>query len=85
MLRRSPERLRSAGLSRPKTSYILGIAQKAVDGHLVDGSIKTARPAPVWPPGIIFSITAIVYTPGSVSVEAETAVFLTECVEQAGR
>jgi 3-methyladenine DNA glycosylase/8-oxoguanine DNA glycosylase len=30
----STERLRSAGLSRPKASYILGIAQKAVDGHI---------------------------------------------------
>jgi len=29
-----PERLRSAGLSRPKASYVLGIAQKAVDGHI---------------------------------------------------
>ncbi len=30
----SPEQLRSAGLSRPKASYVLGIAQKAVDGHI---------------------------------------------------
>jgi 3-methyladenine DNA glycosylase/8-oxoguanine DNA glycosylase len=34
VLKASPERLRSAGLSRPKASYILGIAQKAVDGHI---------------------------------------------------
>jgi DNA-3-methyladenine glycosylase II len=34
VLTASPERLRSAGLSRPKASYILGIAQKAVDGHI---------------------------------------------------
>jgi DNA-3-methyladenine glycosylase II len=34
VLKASPERLRSAGLSRPKTSYILGIAQKAVEGHI---------------------------------------------------
>jgi 3-methyladenine DNA glycosylase/8-oxoguanine DNA glycosylase len=34
VLRASPERLRSAGLSRPKTGYVLGIAQKAVDGHI---------------------------------------------------
>jgi 3-methyladenine DNA glycosylase/8-oxoguanine DNA glycosylase len=34
VLKQSPERLRSAGLSRPKASYILGIAQKAVDGHI---------------------------------------------------
>jgi len=34
VLKQSPERLRSAGLSRPKTSYILGIAQKAVNGHI---------------------------------------------------
>ena len=34
VLKASPERLRSAGLSRPKTSYVLGIAQKAVDGHI---------------------------------------------------
>jgi DNA-3-methyladenine glycosylase II len=34
VLKQSPERLRNAGLSRPKTSYILGIAQKAVDGHI---------------------------------------------------
>jgi DNA-3-methyladenine glycosylase II len=34
VLRASPEKLRSAGLSRPKASYVLGIAQKAVDGHI---------------------------------------------------
>jgi len=34
VLKASPERLRGAGLSRPKASYILGIAQKAVDGHI---------------------------------------------------
>ncbi len=34
VLRATPERLRSAGLSRPKASYVLGIAQKAVDGHV---------------------------------------------------
>lgn len=34
VLRESPERLRSAGLSRPKASYVLGIAQKTVDGHI---------------------------------------------------
>ena len=34
VLTASPERLRSAGLSRPKASYVLGIAQKAVDGHI---------------------------------------------------
>ena len=34
VLEASPERLRSAGLSRPKASYVLGIAQKAVDGHI---------------------------------------------------
>jgi DNA-3-methyladenine glycosylase II len=34
VLNHSPERLRSAGLSRPKTSYVLGIAQKAMDGHI---------------------------------------------------
>jgi len=34
VLKASPERLRSAGMSRPKASYILGIAQKAVDGHI---------------------------------------------------
>jgi DNA-3-methyladenine glycosylase II len=34
VLERTPGRLRNAGLSRPKTSYILGIAQKAVDGHI---------------------------------------------------
>jgi len=32
VLRASPERLRGAGLSRPKASYVLGLAQKAVDG-----------------------------------------------------
>ena len=34
VIKASPERLRSAGLSRPKASYVLGIAQKAVDGHI---------------------------------------------------
>ena len=34
VLKASPERLRGAGLSRPKASYVLGIAQKAVDGHI---------------------------------------------------
>jgi 3-methyladenine DNA glycosylase/8-oxoguanine DNA glycosylase len=34
VLEASPERLRSAGLSRPKVSYVLGIAQKAVDGNI---------------------------------------------------
>ena len=34
VLRESPERLRSAGLSHPKASYILGLAQKAVDGYV---------------------------------------------------
>ena len=34
VLKASPDRLRSAGLSRPKASYILGIAQKAVDGQI---------------------------------------------------
>jgi 3-methyladenine DNA glycosylase/8-oxoguanine DNA glycosylase len=34
VLKASPERLRSAGLSRPKAGYVLGIAQKAVEGHL---------------------------------------------------
>ena len=33
-LEASPERLRSAGLSRPKASYVLGIAQQAVDGQI---------------------------------------------------
>ena len=33
VLKASPDRLRSAGLSRPKASYVLGIAQKAVDGQ----------------------------------------------------
>ncbi len=32
VLEASPERLRSAGLSRPKASYVLGLARKAVDG-----------------------------------------------------
>jgi len=32
VLKVSPERLRSAGLSRPKASYILGLAQQALDG-----------------------------------------------------
>jgi DNA-3-methyladenine glycosylase II len=30
----SPDQLRSAGLSRPKAGYILGLAQKAADGHI---------------------------------------------------
>jgi DNA-3-methyladenine glycosylase II len=34
VLKASPDRLRSAGLSRPKARYVLGIAQHAVDGHL---------------------------------------------------
>ena len=34
VLKASPERLRSAGLSRPKAGYIFGIAQRAVDGHI---------------------------------------------------
>ena len=34
VLKASPERLRSAGLSRPKASYVLGLAQKAVDGYV---------------------------------------------------
>ena len=34
VLEASPERLRSAGLSKPKANHILGIAQKAVDGHI---------------------------------------------------
>ena len=34
VLARQPEHLRSAGLSRPKASYILGIAEKAVAGLL---------------------------------------------------
>jgi 3-methyladenine DNA glycosylase/8-oxoguanine DNA glycosylase len=34
VLKASPERLRSAGLSRPKASYVLGIARKAVEGHI---------------------------------------------------
>ncbi len=34
VLNASPERLRSAGLSRPKASYVVGIAQSAVDGHI---------------------------------------------------
>jgi DNA-3-methyladenine glycosylase II len=34
VLEASLERLRSAGLSRPKASYVLGLAQKAVDGHI---------------------------------------------------
>ena len=34
VLKQSAERLRSAGLSRPKAGYVLGIAQKAVDGHI---------------------------------------------------
>jgi DNA-3-methyladenine glycosylase II len=32
VLEASPERLRSAGLSRPKASYILGLATRAVEG-----------------------------------------------------
>ena len=35
VLTMSPERLRSAGLSRPKTSYILGIAERAAAGSLL--------------------------------------------------
>jgi 3-methyladenine DNA glycosylase/8-oxoguanine DNA glycosylase len=34
VLEASPERLRSAGLSRPKAGYILGMARKALDGHI---------------------------------------------------
>lgn len=34
VLETSPERLRSAGLSRPKANYVIGLAQKAVDGHV---------------------------------------------------
>ncbi len=34
VLKVSPDKLRSAGLSRAKASYVLGIAQRAVDGHL---------------------------------------------------
>jgi len=34
VLEASPERLRGAGLSRPKASYVLGLARKAVDGHI---------------------------------------------------
>jgi 3-methyladenine DNA glycosylase/8-oxoguanine DNA glycosylase len=34
VLEQSPERLRSAGLSRPKAGYVLGIARKAMDGHI---------------------------------------------------
>jgi 3-methyladenine DNA glycosylase/8-oxoguanine DNA glycosylase len=34
VLKASPERLRSAGLSRPKASYVLGIAQKAAVGYV---------------------------------------------------
>ncbi|HXP61834.1 MAG TPA: DNA-3-methyladenine glycosylase [Dongiaceae bacterium] len=34
VLKASPERLRSAGLSRPKAGYVLGIAQRAADGHI---------------------------------------------------
>jgi hypothetical protein len=34
VLKAPPERLRSAGLSRPKPSYVLGIAQRAVEGHV---------------------------------------------------
>ncbi len=34
VLEASPDRLRSAGLSRPKTSYILGLAEQAVGGLL---------------------------------------------------
>jgi len=35
VLTMSPERLRSAGLSRPKASYILGIAERAASGWLL--------------------------------------------------
>jgi DNA-3-methyladenine glycosylase II len=34
VLKATPERLRSAGLSRPKAGYILGIAKQAVDGQV---------------------------------------------------
>jgi len=34
IVRASPDLLRSTGLSRPKASYVMGIAQKAVDGHI---------------------------------------------------
>ena len=34
VLKASPDRLRNAGLSRPKAHYVLGIAQQAVDGHI---------------------------------------------------
>ena len=34
VLKASPDRLRSAGLSQPKACYVLGIAQQAADGHL---------------------------------------------------
>jgi DNA-3-methyladenine glycosylase II len=34
VLEASPEQLRSAGLSRPKAGYVLGLARKAVDGHI---------------------------------------------------
>jgi 3-methyladenine DNA glycosylase/8-oxoguanine DNA glycosylase len=34
VLKASLERLRSAGLSRPKASYVLGIAQQAVNGQI---------------------------------------------------
>jgi DNA-3-methyladenine glycosylase II len=35
VMKATPERLRSAGPSGPKTSYVLGIAKKAVEGHVV--------------------------------------------------
>ena len=34
VLKASPERLRSAGLSRPKAGYILGLAQQAAKGRI---------------------------------------------------
>ena len=34
VLKASPERFRGAGLSRPKASYVVGIAQKSVGSHV---------------------------------------------------
>jgi DNA-3-methyladenine glycosylase II len=34
VLEATPEQLRSAGLSRPKAGYVLGLAQKAVEGDI---------------------------------------------------
>ena len=58
VLKASPERLRSAGLSRPKASYVLGIAQKRLRSKPATCPVETLSAPRYFLPATCFAAAA---------------------------